>query len=558
MANVQAALEMINTADLSSTEHLLLRNLVNSAVYPEDTARLITSTIETSNCSVETSLREVKRQWRKLASRLMASDKIPQALQDLAFERDGRDFTMRRGPSHVPGSKIEPAFIVPPSMIHDLESVEQGALLRLLRAFLSDEHVNYLKKLLTLEPQDTATRLRNIVLLPPSIHAAFRAGHVDIRTRNDLDGGPPPGCVDETLLKCRYAMRTQYPEEVSGLFLGDGTPFRRGLVHFDLSTADPERLPLPSSLLIDVHFRFAAALHLFYIEDKAARGWSSASLSLSLPSFVRRSLTWLWLTLPECLRVACYLLLNRIGRKLYPLDASVWAQRLPFGLYMKQCIRAPQNEPNVLRLIERQTSIPAPRLIDTWERDGTTYILMTRIPGDPIEDVQHLLSYSERREIADDIARYVAQLRQIPNNTPYLICDSLGGPIVDHRIPSGTGGPWHTEAEFYEHLTSHYGPMAKVAELKKLGIREHEHFYFTHSDLHPSNLLVERGRLTGIVDWESAGFRPEYWEFTKAMYGAVCGGGPVMDSIFWRAFGRKYERELEVERQLWYITPFGS
>jgi hypothetical protein len=29
-----------------------------------------------------------------------------------------------------------------------------------------------------------------------------------------------------------------------------------------------------------------------------------------------------------------------------------------------------------------------------------------------------------------------------------------------------------------------------------------------------------RGHLSGIVDWECAGFYPEYWEFTKLVYGA--------------------------------------
>lgn len=43
--------------------------------------------------------------------------------------------------------------------------------------------------------------------------------------------------------------------------------------YFQLSTPDPKRLCLPSNFLINVHFRFATALHLFYIEDKVAKGW---------------------------------------------------------------------------------------------------------------------------------------------------------------------------------------------------------------------------------------------------------------------------------------------
>ncbi|KAL4783788.1 kinase-like domain-containing protein [Aspergillus varians] len=556
MATVELALETITATNLSPTEHLLLKHFVEGAVHPATAAEYLLSRVQTSNDSVEDSLRELKQQWRSLASRLTAVDPIPPDVQDLVRQRDGADFALRRNPSHVPGSNIEPAFVIPPSMVQVVDSAEQGSLLPLLEAFLSVDRVTRLRNLLDPGPEDNPTRLKNLLSLPPSIHKAFRAGHVDIRTRDELAGGPPPGCEPEYPESCGYGMRKQYPEEVSGLYVGDGTPFDSTFLFFQLSTSDAKRLCLPSSFLINIHFRFATALHLFYVEDKAARGWPSPSIGLSVPGVVSQSFRWLWLRLPEWLRVPCYMLLKSVGLRMYPLEAGVWAQRLPFGLYMKQCTRAPKNEPNVLRLIEKHTTIPAPRLIDAWETDGKTNIIMTRLPGTPIGEVCHLMSYPERDRFAKDLKNCVEQLRKIPNTTPYLICDTLGGPIADHRIPRDTGGPFKTETDFNNHLSIHLKvPFSKIVELKNLPARDHQHFYLTHSDFHPSNLLVERGRLSAIVDWESAGFRPEYWEFTKAMYGAM--GGHVMSDIFWRTFGREYETELEVERQLWYLTPFG-
>jgi aminoglycoside phosphotransferase (APT) family kinase protein len=245
---------------------------------------------------------------------------------------------------------------------------------------------------------------------------------------------------------------------------------------------------------------------------------------------------------------------------MYPLEANVWAQRLPFGLYVKQSKKASKNEPHVLKLIENHTTIPAPRLIDTWEHDGVTNLLMTRVPGVPICDVSHLMNYAERDRFADDMRDCISQLRPIQNTTPYLICDALGGGIVDHRIPQdGRGGLFKTEAEFNEHLSSHLGgSFAEVAKWRDFTPREHSKFYFTHADLHPTNLLVENGRLSAIVDWASAGFRPEYWEFTKAMYGSgLANPHSGMTSIWWRTFGREYESQLEIEKKLWYVTPFG-
>ncbi|RHZ43117.1 uncharacterized protein CDV56_100442 [Aspergillus thermomutatus] len=69
---------------------------------------------------------------------------------------------------------------------------------------------------------------------------------------------------------------------------------------------------------------------------------------------------------------------------------------------------------------------------------------------------------------------------------------------------------------------------------------------FIHADLHPSNILIARGRPSGIVDWECASFYPEYWEFTKLMYGAE--RFPEIQQILRDAFPEdSYEEELEVE-----------
>lgn len=71
---------------------------------------------------------------------------------------------------------------------------------------------------------------------------------------------------------------------------------------------------------------------------------------------------------------------------------------------------------------------------------------------------------------------------------------------------------------------------------------------FTHDDLKPHNILVRGGQITGLLDWESAGWYPDYWEFTTALrftreefwwYGFVIGLG-----------GGSYSAELVCERAL--------
>lgn len=38
---------------------------------------------------------------------------------------------------------------------------------------------------------------------------------------------------------------------------------------------------------------------------------------------------------------------------------------------------------------------------------------------------------------------------------------------------------------------------------------------FTHGDLSPRNIIVLNDKIVGIVDWEEAGWFPEYWEYVK-------------------------------------------
>jgi thiamine kinase-like enzyme len=77
---------------------------------------------------------------------------------------------------------------------------------------------------------------------------------------------------------------------------------------------------------------------------------------------------------------------------------------------------------------------------------------------------------------------------------------------------------------------------------------DHE-IFFTHADLNLRNILVKDGRISAIVDWENAGWFPEYWEYTKCHFG-------VRFTKRWLkmledVFENKYEAELAIERKYW-------
>lgn len=98
----------------------------------------------------------------------------------------------------------------------------------------------------------------------------------------------------------QFVMRTLYPEEPSDLVLGNGTCFQSSRHKFKCSTLESEGLNPPSRFLFAIHYRFSAALHLFYIEDKIARGWPqhrSGSNPIPLTRWSKLTTTsWRWLS----------------------------------------------------------------------------------------------------------------------------------------------------------------------------------------------------------------------------------------------------------------------
>ena len=57
-------------------------------------------------------------------------------------------------------------------------------------------------------------------------------------------------------------------------------------------------------------------------------------------------------------------------------------------------------------------------------------------------------------------------------------------------------GPWYVEEQF-----SHFPTDTRVHPI--------------HGDLLPQNTLVDRSKITAIVDWETGGYYPEFWEYCR-------------------------------------------
>lgn len=281
---------------------------------------------------------------------------------------------------------------------------------------------------------------------------------------------------------------------------------------------------------------------------KADKGHGAVTLGIP----VQKALLKVWHCVPKNMRVLSYLALSKIGRYIYGRSTSPVVQRMPFGLFVKKCQYSQENEGNALLAVERYTTVPAPLFVDSFQRNGDTFLVMTALRGQILNNVLHRMSYSEREQFSSDLRDVVTQIRGIPNHTPYLLANTVGGPIIDHRLPDTICGPFDQESDFNAELVRKYVGEETKRRLSCIHSRQHRSV-FTHSDLSPTNILVEEGRLSGIVDWECAGYLPEHWEFTKAMFGTR--DDEVKEGLVRSAFGDDFENELQAEQTLWRTTP---
>lgn len=213
--------------------------------------------------------------------------------------------------------------------------------------------------------------------------------------------------------------------------------------------------------------------------------------------------------------------------------------------------------------------------------DGSAHIVMSQIPGDDLEDVISELGAAQVTSIVKELAGYLGQLRRLEQPGPKGAASSAAGegnegttqpiggvggiPGHDVRLGSGGWGPFRSLADFHKHLRFgepleywDHEPAVMAVHGKDDGAYK---LKFTHADIALRNIRVKDGKIAGIVDWEFAGWYPEYWEYTKMHYGGAGVRPP------WRKFFEaveaeesfeKYKEELKAEEAIWARAgPFG-
>ncbi|OAL72012.1 hypothetical protein A7D00_4044 [Trichophyton violaceum] len=162
--------------------------------------------------------------------------------------------------------------------------------------------------------------------------------------------------------------------------------------------------------------------------------------------------------------------------------------------------------------------VPVPEVYG-WAHDkGQVFIYMELIKGVTLEQRWGSLGPAERVAICDFFLGHI-------NREP------LGDVIFTNaRLPPT--GPFNSVAQLHDWLTmaikTRIRPLWSGKELSEIPdpyrsmLPDDAKVVFTHSDLHPSNIMVSEtsNKIIAVIDWRQSGWYPDYWEFCKAEYTA--------------------------------------
>lgn len=162
--------------------------------------------------------------------------------------------------------------------------------------------------------------------------------------------------------------------------------------------------------------------------------------------------------------------------------------------------------------VASEAGLPAPPLHSVTSTNGVVEIRMGYIQGRTLEELWPSMSADQKQDTAHQLRHIVEQMRALEPPPSYIgCCDGTG--IQDTRVRfTYHAPPCATESEFNDYLDSslfrQIPPLLRAAFRSQL--RLDHRVVFTHGDLTPRNILIQDGKITGIVDWEESGWYPEY------------------------------------------------
>ena len=168
--------------------------------------------------------------------------------------------------------------------------------------------------------------------------------------------------------------------------------------------------------------------------------------------------------------------------------------------------------------------IPVPTPLGVLMAAKTAYIFMSYVPGPTLDSVWSQLSNQQKVSIANELNGILLKLRDLKMPEGALLGGVGGEGCKDTRRHTRISQkPIKSVADFEDFIFSNptFGSSVYIGLIRSMSQSHTPKICFTHADLRPANIVVEADQqgnysISSILDWEMAGFYPDYWESVKA------------------------------------------
>lgn len=196
--------------------------------------------------------------------------------------------------------------------------------------------------------------------------------------------------------------------------------------------------------------------------------------------------------------------------------------------------------------------VPAPRLYAMYKDSNQFFLVMQRVPGVQLKSIWSSLTESEKDSIVTKLRQIFESMRNIqcPLGTDFF--GGLDGGSVHHYLFYSQKaderhhlGPFYGEAAFVDGLTGNFRALlarngrpdfkARYYEAHLGQALKDQRPTLTHGDVQQKNIIVaenpsrndkgERSFEVVLVDWDTAGWYPDFWEFFRA--------SAYFDMVYW-------------------------
>ncbi|KAG6819906.1 hypothetical protein H0H93_007543 [Arthromyces matolae] len=211
-----------------------------------------------------------------------------------------------------------------------------------------------------------------------------------------------------------------------------------------------------------------------------------------------------------------------------PFQGELGIYPMPFNTLIKCHARVSEREALSMKLAFN-LGLPVPRVLLYAENSYGSAIWMTRIHGVPLGEAWTELSLKNRTRIMDELHSCLLRLRECKSPRGEEISSITGGAIRTFRGYKGFIPVCKDKTQLLQFQIAHglpsfhfdprvpatyigFGDRDPTGKIAHLASMPHS-VVFAHGDLYFHNILVKDGHLSGIIDWECAGWLPEYWDY---------------------------------------------